>query len=161
MKRIVACLLLCLMATLGPSQRALMVAETQVGKMEVGNNGGLAILPYQLSTSIKPGEPWCSAFVYWCHIRAGVSIPGPARSYAWSPTWFKSHLVDEPASGDVFGIYFKELGRIGHVGIVSKVDGSFIETIEGNTNADGSREGNGVWKKRRLKRQIRSYSRWE
>ena len=57
------------------------------------------------------------------------------------------------ASGDsalVFGLYFPEKGRIAHVGFVDALAGKYIITVEGNTNEAGSREGDGVYCKRRL-----------
>lgn len=54
-------------------------------------------------------------------------------------------------AGQVFGIYYSNLKRVGHVGFIEKVDGGTITTIEGNTNGGGSREGDGVYRKiRRL-----------
>lgn len=39
-------------------------------------------------------------------------------------------------------------------------EGNFTITVEGNTNEAGSREGDGVYRKRRLKNQIYKISRW-
>jgi len=44
-------------------------------------------------------------------------------------------------------------GGLGHTGIVEKVNGGFLTTIEGNTNDGGSREGIGVF--RRTGRKIK------
>ncbi len=48
-------------------------------------------------------------------------------------------------------------GGHGHTGLVSKVIGNNLETIEGNTNDDGSREGVGVF--RRTGRSIANINR--
>lgn len=40
-------------------------------------------------------------------------------------------------------------GWKGHIGVVESVDGNFMYTIEGNTNAAGSREGTAVLRKKR------------
>ena len=42
-------------------------------------------------------------------------------------------------------------GGLGHTGLVEKVSGGLLTTIEGNTNASKSREGGGVY---RLTRRI-------
>ena len=42
----------------------------------------------------------------------------------------------------------------GHTGIVEKIEGGFLTTIEGNSNDGGSREGTGVF--RRTSRKINS-----
>jgi hypothetical protein len=39
---------------------------------------------------------------------------------------------------------------VGHTGLVEKVSGDFAITIEGNTNNGGSRDGDGVYRRRRL-----------
>ena len=45
----------------------------------------------------------------------------------------------------------------GHTGLVEKISGSLLTTIEGNTNDNGSREGIGVF--RRTSRQIADINR--
>ena len=55
-----------------------------------------------------------------------------------------------PQKGDVFGIWFPDKGRIAHVGFVDSWSDKWLITVEGNTNEAGSREGDGVWRKRRL-----------
>jgi hypothetical protein len=60
----------------------------------------------------------------------------------------------ESKPGQVFGLYFESKKRVAHVGlIVSETKFSYI-TIEGNTDTDGSREGDGVYRKIRNKRSI-------
>jgi hypothetical protein len=65
-----------------------------------------------------------------------------------------------PQPADVFGLHYANLGRIGHTGILLKDEGSYWVTVEGNTNGVGSREGDGVYSKRRRKDQITVISRW-
>ena len=65
-----------------------------------------------------------------------------------------------PLPGDVMGLYFAHLGRIAHVGIIYRWGEKKVVTIEGNTNDAGSREGDGVYKKIRLTRQIYAVSNW-
>jgi hypothetical protein len=38
-------------------------------------------------------------------------------------------------------------GDTGHMGLIEKVQGSLLTTIEGNTNLNGSREGIGVFRR--------------
>ena len=42
------------------------------------------------------------------------------------------------------------MGRVAHVGLVEKSEGDWLVTIEGNTNGGGSRDGDGVYRRRRL-----------
>ena len=63
-------------------------------------------------------------------------------------------LRNLPQKGDVFGIWFADKGRIAHVGFVDSWTEKWLITVEGNTNEAGSREGDGVWRKRRLVRSV-------
>ena len=65
-----------------------------------------------------------------------------------------------PSHGDIFGLYFPEKGRIAHVGFVDEWDDTWVTTVEGNTNVLGSREGDGVYRKRRLVRSIYKVARY-
>ena len=71
-----------------------------------------------------------------------------------------ARLTSDPKPADVFGIYFENLQRIGHVGLVERLQGKFIFSIEGNTSADGSREGTGVFRRLRHSRTISKYADW-
>jgi len=62
--------------------------------------------------------------------------------------------------GDVLGIYFPNLNRIAHVGIVEKLMGHWCVSIEGNTSVSGSREGDGVYRKIRHLKTIHSLADW-
>lgn len=79
-------------------------------------------------------------------------------------SWFvPSRLIKSGwVPGDVFSIWNKCRKRIGHIGMVEQVlpSGNFIVTIEGNTNGAGSREGSGVFRLTRPRKQIYSFARW-
>lgn len=142
-----------------------VVYTSQIGVREAtGRNDGPQVEAYLKSTQMKRGAPWCAAFVTWCFDQVGIRN---AKS-AWSPAWFpRSNTIWRnatggmtPTTGDVFGIYYSNLKRIGHVGFVDKWSGNWVITVEGNTNDALSREGDGVYKRRRNIRQIHSVSRW-
>jgi len=79
----------------------------------------------------------------------------------YSPALFpKAKVVTEARQGDVFGIYYQNKGRIAHVGFIHKIERNCYVTVEGNTGPDGTREGDGVYSKRRLKKQVYKLSRW-
>lgn len=63
-------------------------------------------------------------------------------------------------TGDVFGLYFPEKARIAHVGFIDQWDGTWLTTVEGNTNDSGSREGDGVYRKKRLVRTVYKVARY-
>lgn len=108
------------------------------------------------------GEPWCAMFVSWCAQESGIlgtSVP----KFAYTPSgyqWFVERGLSggEPRPGSLVFFRFPGVGRICHVGVVEAVlpDGR-IQTIEGNTDADGSRTGGGVWRKRRSTRTVAGY----
>lgn len=139
---------------------------SQVGVREkTGQNDGVMVEQYLESVGRHRGDAWCAAFVYWCHHEVGIKAP----KSGWSPSWFtKKNTIyirgvddyKEVRQGDVFGLYFNSLGRIGHVGFVDIPGENVTITVEGNTNEAGSREGDGVYRKRRLSRQIYKVSRY-
>ncbi|WP_228098780.1 peptidoglycan-binding protein [Pedobacter sp. MC2016-24] len=135
----------------------LQIATAELGVREVGNNGGPRVRTYLAYAGIKTPAPWCAAFLSYCFGRAGCTEP----KTAWSPAMFPAvRLTSDPKPADVFGIYFENLQRIGHVGLVERLQGKFIFSIEGNTSADGSREGTGVFRRLRHTRTISKYADW-
>ena len=70
------------------------------------------------------------------------------------------HNLLTPTTGDVFGLYFPEKRRIAHVGFIDQWDGTWMISVEGNTNVSGSREGDGVYRKRRLVRTVYKVARY-
>lgn len=149
-------------------------AETGV-REQSGKNDGERVETYLAYVGLKKGNPWCAAFVCWSLGQAGIRNP---RS-GWSPDLFPLGKVcwqrsgslrlkrvpeqqaRQPRRGDVFGIYFPEKRRIAHVGFVDAWDGKYVITVEGNTNEAGSREGDGVYRKRRLIKSVYQVARWE
>lgn len=125
-------------------------------KEQYGKNDGQRIEEYLHYVGQEKGSPWCAAFVCWCLGKATIDNP----KTAWSPALFpkgkviysKSYGKPPPKvqSGDVFGLWFPEKGRIAHVGFITSSTGKWVETVEGNTNLAGSPEGDGVYAKRRL-----------
>ena len=113
--------------------------------------------------------PWCATFVSWCAEMAGIPSSIIGRStcasrhsygfdvvfYAGGSTLYSSSDNDSrfmgynytPKKGDLF---FTRSWS--HVGLVVGVDGAYVITVEGNTNSDGSAEGDGVF--RRSSRRI-------
>ncbi|WP_420582083.1 CHAP domain-containing protein [Reichenbachiella sp.] len=137
-----------------------------------GQNDGIEVEKYLATTGLGKGFAWCAAFVNYHLTSCGVETP---KSPAWSPSWFTANVIyhkgeltyrdygyKRPRSGDVFGIYFKSKQRIAHVGFVDQwpTRNRYLVTVEGNTNKAGSREGDGVYRKYRLKSQVHKISRW-
>ena len=138
--------------------RIIAIAASQLGVKELtGNNDGVAVESYLAVTGLKKGYPWCAAYVSWVYRKAGFAKPNSA----WSPDMFPaSRITKDALSGNLIGIYFPELKRIAHVGILVKQEGNYMVSLEGNTNIAGSREGEGVYLKRRHFRTIYRMADW-
>tara|TARA_R110000782_G_C14713960_1_gene403451 strand:+ start:156 stop:731 length:576 start_codon:yes stop_codon:yes gene_type:complete len=150
-------------ATGGLGDALASIAEKEIGVMEIprNSNSGKRVKEYQASTWYDgTGWPWCAAFVCFC-VRALGELPfkRPETPGAWDfENWAereKLDIVEDPQRGDLQRgdiVCF----NISHIGIVAKVSGGRIETIEGNTDQSGSREGGGVYRGRRKVSDFRS-----
>lgn len=152
------------------------IAYEEVGVMEDSENYSPRIREYQLATAgieIKPWS-WCAAFTAWClretlndyEARKDLYAIGvtqkrveleswrckSARAFSWE-TWAlsKGHKVipdgRELAKKGDFVVY--DFSHIGIVAMDQASMGLMLVTIEGNTNLQGSREGDGVYVKTR------------
>jgi len=102
-------------------------------------------------------QPWCQAFAWYVQWNADLVIGQhcPAKT-AYTPTaanWYKDRNLwgTTPRVGAQAFYNISGLNRISHTGVfVTEVlaDGYF-KVFEGNTNSEGSREGDGVWLKLR------------
>ena len=117
----------------------------EVGVLEAsGRNDGSRIAEYLRYCGLDEGYAWCAAFVSWCHGQAGYAEPRNAWSPAlfpkskviWKPDW-NAKNQQQPQPGDVFGIFYRNLQRIAHVGFVDRWGSSYCITVEGNTGPDG------------------------
>jgi CHAP domain-containing protein/putative peptidoglycan binding protein len=159
--------------------KVLDVASGEIGVREdpPGSNKGKRVGEYQRAVGIDSGEPWCVAFVFFCFATASrtLKIRNPmdvadCKTGSVLDLWNRAgrakgvqvllhdDALDDPSKvrpGMVFAI--STGGGNGHVGFVTKVNGNYLETIEGNTNDGGSREGIGVF--RRTGRTIDSINR--
>jgi cell wall-associated NlpC family hydrolase len=133
-------------------------AISEIGVRELtGNNDGPRVEEYLRCVGLKKGQPWCAAYVSYIFAQGGFAKP---RS-GWSPDMFPAkRLTGAALPGNVLGIYFKKEGRIAHVGIIIKEEGDYLISAEGNTSIDGSREGDGVYLKRRHRRTVYQLADW-
>lgn len=158
-----------------PRDRLQQIYLGEVGVRErTGRNDGERVAEYLRYTHLGEGYAWCASFVSWVYGQAGYAEPRTA----WSPSLFPSKRViwergrglrpiaKSPAAtllpqkGDVFGIYFNSVKRIAHAGFVDEWGDKYVITVEGNTNEAGSREGDGVYRKRRLVSSIYQVASW-
>jgi cell wall-associated NlpC family hydrolase len=124
------------------------------------------------------GNPWCAMFVNW--VLSQAAIPGferPVAGFPYTPrgvqlfqsgqlgSWLSPGAVALP--GDV--VFFSFARRDGdgrpladHVGLVERVSGQVLHTIEGNTTsgaAGNQRNGGGVYRRTRTGSVILGYGR--
>lgn len=137
---------------LTPAQRmtarrtAVRVALSQVGVRERPGNRGPMIVKYRRSVlgvgeNPRLAEPWCADFVSWAWGRSGVPLGfgGLGSDYvpelvAWARLTRRWHWARDgytPRPGDL--IVYKSGGSPrGHIGMVVKIRGGRVHTVEGN-----------------------------
>lgn len=145
-------------------------ADLQV-REEGGMNRGAKVEAYQRAGGLGPGDPWCAAFVAWCIMKSRqLDKPPTWCSGSAITTWHKGSKRAGDASTTPNAPDFKSkvqpgwvwvrakdpkgasdaargLWVQGHCGVVVAVDAVGFYTVEGNTNAAGSRDGDGVYRK--------------
>jgi len=139
--------------------------NSQLQVRETSPNRGVMVGKYLHSVGVNIPAPWCAAFVSF-NLQQ-FKIPNP--NTAWSPDyakpkdiiWTNKKRLTPLLPGDVVTYYYPHLKRVGHVGFYTGTDktGYFV-TIEGNTNGGGSRDGDGVYKKKREPGKIYAISRY-
>jgi lysophospholipase L1-like esterase len=137
------------------------VAKSQVGVHEGYAEGGwnnLTRYAAEVPTlSSFDGQSWCDIFISWVAMRAGVAslFPRTADCSA-SITWWQaaSRWSWYPAVGAQV-----MLGPSGtdHTGLVYAYDATWIYTVEGNGNVNGTDEGDGVYLRKRKRSDTNVY----
>ena len=155
--------------------RSIYTAEIGI-REKTGKNDGQRIEEYLSYVGLGKGNPWCAAFICWVYGKAGVVNPrsgwSPAlfpeariiwsrrRGYIKNPLLNIKHSDAIPRRADIFGIWFQDKKRIAHCGFIDDWQEKYVITVEGNTNESGSREGDGVYRKRRLISTVYKVARW-
>ncbi|WP_345230912.1 peptidoglycan-binding protein [Olivibacter ginsenosidimutans] len=155
--------------------------DSQIGVREAsGHNDGLQVETYLRYTGLGKGNAWCAAFVCWVLGQTGVENPKTAWAASLFPNdkliWKQGKLLatrnaqrattkGSRATGNaqlatVFGLYFSSLKRIAHCGFIDQWGDQEVITVEGNTNDSGSREGDGVYRKRRPIKSLYAIADW-
>ncbi|MEV8056566.1 peptidoglycan-binding protein [Streptomyces antimycoticus] len=103
------------------------------------------------------GYPWCAVFVAWVADKAGVpSLYPKTAGCSTAVNWHKSkgRWSAYPAVG---AQVFYGSGGGAHTEIVYAYDATYVYTIGGNTNTNGSAEGDGVYLRQRARRDAYLY----
>jgi hypothetical protein len=146
------------------AKKTLEIAITQIGVEEIprNSNSGPEVEIYLKSVGLGKGYSWCMAFVYWCTQKAALqlAVNNPLKRTAGVLDQYNSRpflVAFVPQPGDVF---IMDLGKgLGHTGIVEKIVGNTLYTVEGNTNSVGGREGYKVCRKKRKMITIKAFLR--
>ena len=134
-----------------------LAAEACVGIVEKGGNNDGPLVRLLQDTLGKPErEPWCMSFVQSClayaEKKTGVISPIFASEHCqtvWNKTPEVQRVKTSPLKYAIV-VWRYEGTSSGHTGIVLECDyRQWFRSVEGNTNGDGSRDGDGVYYKRR------------
>lgn len=135
----------------------LQLATSQLGYKE-GRSAGRNNNDQKYSDQLpgfawSDGQPWCATFVQWCLWQAGISVPAGARSASCGNSYAAYKKAGRTTEYPIVGeqIFYGARGGA-HTGLVTKYDATYVWAIEGNTNGDGSAEGDGVYLKKRRRR---------
>jgi hypothetical protein len=140
--------------------RALQFATGELGVRETSRNRGPRVDEFvREGGGLDPAGryPWCVAFAVYCYRRAAVELGlepiARTASVGKMLTRFNDYLTRDPVHGAI-ALHLadpNDLWSPGHAGLVMVSGLEYVETIDGNTDADGGREGDEVAPKRRPK----------
>jgi len=151
------------------SSKLIELAREEVGVREIGEtNCGKRVNEYKGATYLDNTQswPWCAAFICWLFREAmkggNYTFKRPTTASAWAfENWAEdqdmSIRLKKPHNGDIVAgdIVIFTFSHIG-LAISSPNKDGIVQTIEGNTDVAGSREGGGVYLKERHISKIRS-----
>lgn len=107
------------------------------------------------------GVAWCCQFVWWVFKHAGASaLFYGGKKTAYCPTlmnYYKKQgqfVTKDFKSGDIIFFDFNGNGQPDHVGIIEKITGDVIYTIEGNTSVGNDSNGGQVMRRNRSKKNV-------
>ena len=107
------------------------------------------------------GTAWCCQFVWWLFKKAGAAaLFYGGKKTAYCPTlmnYYKKQgqfVTKNFEPGDIIFFDFNGNGQPDHVGIVEKITGDVIYTIEGNTSVGNDSNGGQVMRRNRSKKNV-------
>ncbi len=140
---ILAILILALLMVRVARAEVVSVAQSQIGLGEIGGNNRGAYVRQYLNG--RENLPWCAGFVSYCLKKSGYHLLYTLRAKDFLKY---GKLVNNPQVGDL--IIFSRQGG-GHIGIIEKVQGKTITTIEGNVGKYPAKVKKVVYKRNHIK----------
>lgn len=138
-------------------QRIIDVAKSYIGKRELPNNGGWSDKDFEkkmIEMGWNKGDPWCAleGELIWkeAYGKDSQYYPLLDRLFSASATAtaanfiaskdFETGMIPKPGA---LAIWRHGKGWTGHLGVVVSVkdDNNNFDSVEGNTNSSGGREG--------------------
>lgn len=121
--------------------------EMDTGVEEVAGSGdNPRIVEYHASTTVPDTSdetPWCSSFVNWCMVQAGIRGTRSARARDWL-TWTHGITIEKARRGAV-AVFRRPSGATtgtkGHVGFVWDSSGRHLNVLGGNQSDQVSIKG--------------------
>lgn len=152
-----------------PTAKIAEVAERFIGTLEITPNRAPAIEKFWEKNDYTSGEidrqPWCCAFTVFCvqvaddeteefNLKHPPKMAACSAFMEWAKDPANGCLVFHPGDTKYFpqrGDVVCYLPKLSHIGIIQQdyAHDGFIRTVEGNTNGEGAREGDGVYSKQR------------
>lgn len=151
----------------GNSDKIIAIAKTQLGVHETSRNHGDGIAKYWTATNYPDGydnrEPYCAACMCWCIKESNIfdekERPKSAAAFGfenWADNLYKkTKITRKPTKVKKGQLVVFSFSHIGIATSDSDRGGNF-ETVEANTGATGSRDGDGVYAKTRNINVVRS-----
>lgn len=137
--------------------KVIQVAKNEVGYLEKKSNSNLDDKTANAGSNnytkywrdVYPsyqGQPWCACFVTWVFDKVfgkdATKVLLKHYPYVYCPTLGTLFTKNaNPKIGDI--VIFYRNGEFTHTGIVTKVNGDYFETVEGNTSGGSTIVANG------------------
>lgn len=123
------------------SAEIIAIARLFLFVREAGQNQGQRVNAIQRWSGGFPGDSWCALWVTMVldiAFQGGSPIPRESVcQLIYEQAQAKGWVTETPAAGDLF-LFVNAADHAHHVGIVTRVDGTTVYGIAGNTSADGT-----------------------
>ena len=110
----------------------LIIARQELGVSEIsGSRHNRRVVEYHQTTTLRATDdetPWCSSFVNWCIIKAGLKGTNSAAAISWA-SWGIAVPLTQGKPGDV-AVFTRTGGN--HVGFYLKHDANALTILGGN-----------------------------